>query len=312
MVKYTFLDLAEDVLKESEVALEPSEIWERAVEKQLSKKLTTQGKTPWATLATRLYVDTKDNPGTRFVRIGENPVLFGLKGRGYGPRNDEDPLGEDKDFQGNGNGFTERELHPILAYFAYYYLNQVYVKTVYHEKSVKKIFNEWMHPDLVGVRFPEMGGEALELARLARLLPIRLFSFELKISLSFSNLRNAFFQAVSNSSWANYGYLAAAKISDDREFLSELKRLSDAFGIGVIRLDVNNPDDSEVVFQARERDGLDWHFINKLSNINKDFAHFLNDVKIDIDGKKIHKNEYDYIEDNVDKLKSKLAPKGQR
>lgn len=312
MAKYTFLDLAEEVLKASEVALAPSEIWKRAVESGLSEKLKTQGKTPWVSLASRLYVDTKDNPGTRFVRLGESPVLFGLKSAGHQLEKVEDISENENGFLGGGKNIKERDLHPFLAYFAFFYLDRVYVKTIYHEKSLKKSFSEWMHPDLVGVRFPEMGDGALELARATGSLPIRLFSFELKIGLNFSNLREAFFQAVSNSSWANYGYLVAAEISDDQEFRSELRRLSDAFGIGVIELDLESPDDSGVVFQAREREALDWHFINKLSHLNEGFARFLNDVKIDIDGKKIHKTEYDEVEEDVDQLKSRLGPKGKK
>lgn len=312
MAKYTFLDLAEEVLQASEVALAPLEIWKRAVESGFSEKLKTQGKTPWVSLASRLYVDTKDNPSTRFVRLGESPVLFGLKGAGHQLKKVEDILENGDGFRGGSKGIKERDLHPFLAYFSFFYLDRVYVKTIYHEKSLKKSFSEWMHPDLVGVRFPETGDGALELARTTGSLPIRLFSFELKICLSFSNLREAFFQAVSNSSWASYGYLVAAEISDDQEFRSELRRLSDAFGIGVIRLDLESPDDSSVVFQAREREALDWHFINKLSHLNEGFARFLNDVKIDIDGKKIHKTEYDDVEEDVDQLKIKLGPQGKK
>jgi hypothetical protein len=74
------------------------------------------------------------------------------------------------------------------------------------------------------------------------------FSFELKKSLSFGNLREAFFQAVSNSSWANEGYLVAAEISQDEDFLSELRRLSSSFGIGVVQL--ADSDESGHLFQS--------------------------------------------------------------
>ena len=43
---------------------------------------------------------------------------------------------------------------------------------------------------------------------------VRLWSFEVKKELNVSNARKSFFQAVSNSSWANEGYLVATSISD--------------------------------------------------------------------------------------------------
>ena len=65
--------------------------------------------------------------------------------------------------------------------------------------------------------------------------------WSLKKRLSFSNLREAFFQAVSNSSWANEGYLVAADISTDEDFQAELHRLSASFGIAIIQLDIEQP-----------------------------------------------------------------------
>lgn len=40
----------------------------------------------------------------------------------------------------------------------------------------------------------------------------KIFSFELKLKLKFENLKEAYFQAVSNSSWVNEGYLVASDI----------------------------------------------------------------------------------------------------
>jgi hypothetical protein len=44
---------------------------------------------------------------------------------------------------------------------------------------------------------------------------LRLFSFEMKKNLIKANYREAYFQAVSNSSWAHEGYLVAADILQD-------------------------------------------------------------------------------------------------
>nr|WP_288977411.1 hypothetical protein [uncultured Blautia sp.] len=45
---------------------------------------------------------------------------------------------------------------------------------------------------------------------------------------------------MSNSSWAHEGYLVALKISEEPELMDELRRLNNAFGIGVIRLDAEH------------------------------------------------------------------------
>lgn len=62
----------------------------------------------------------------------------------------------------------------------------------------------------------------------------------MKKTLNFTNLREYYFQAVSNSSWANEGYIVALDIDEDDSFLAELKRLNNAFGIGVIKLNDEN------------------------------------------------------------------------
>ena len=50
-------------------------------------------------------------------------------------------------------------------------------------------------------------------------------------------LKKSYFQAVSNSSWANYGYLVALEISDNLK--DEMERLNQSFGIGIIELKSN-------------------------------------------------------------------------
>lgn len=44
-----------------------------------------------------------------------------------------------------------------------------------------------------------------------------------------------------------------------------------AHGIGFIRLDVDNPADSQVLIPARERDAIDWDMANRLATENRDF-----------------------------------------
>lgn len=83
---------------------------------------------------------------------------------------------------------------------------------------------------------------------------VRLWSFEVKKTLTVANIRKCFFQAVSNSSWAHEGYLVATAIADDR-VEQELRMLSALHGIGVILLDPENPSESEILLPAQKKPG---------------------------------------------------------
>ncbi|MCZ2208046.1 hypothetical protein, partial [Cylindrospermopsis raciborskii] len=94
----------------------------------------------------------------------------------------------------------------------------------------------------------------------------------------------------------NESYLVAAEVSEEEEFKNELSRLSTSFGIGVIKLSIEEPHSSEIIFPAKYRETLDWETINKLT-MNSDFKEFISTVKTDITSKKIHKKEYDEVID---------------
>ena len=185
----------------------------------------------------------------------------------------------------------------------------IYTKTIFHEKSRKNGYNEWIHPDMVGFYLPveDWKAEVIEFNRLSDNNSLRLYSFELKKSLDQSNYRESFFQAVSNSSWAHEGYLVAANILQNDDFLSELDRLASSFGIGIIQLDPADIDASSILYPARRREILDWETINKLCEQNRDFEKFLQDVKIDYESKRIHGQEYDEVHREIKSfIRSKL------
>ncbi|WP_375560670.1 hypothetical protein ACE193_23750 [Bernardetia sp. OM2101] len=163
----------------------------------------------------------------------------------------------------------------------------------------KKEYGEWIHPDMVGCHFSieDWQSELTEFSNTTGNPAFKLYSFELKRKITFTNLREVFFQTVSNSSWANESYLVAAEIDSDEEFSSELKRLSTSFGIGVIKLDIQDPDSSEIIFPAQTRDILDWEMMDKLTRMNKDFKEFLKRINNDIKSKEIRKEWYDKITD---------------
>jgi hypothetical protein len=137
--------------------------------------------------------------------------------------------------------------------------------------------------------------DLIELNKLSDNNTLRLFSFEIKKSLTKANYREAYFQAVSNSSWAHEGYLVATDILQDDEFLSEMERLTSSFGIGIIKLDPLDIDGSAILYPARIKNTLDWEAMNKLCEQNPDFKKFLQDVKIDFESKRVHRAEYDEV-----------------
>ena len=301
---YSILDFAEEVLLQAEIPLTISEIWNSGVNLHFDEKLKLTGKTPINTLGAQFYVDVRDNQKSRFLKIGKHPARFFLAIR-------KDEL-SNKDFYQNEfleqkpsqevTEFNERALHPLLTYFVYANPSfsrgrAIYTKTIYHEKSKKSGYNEWLHPDMVGFYLPlsDWSESLIEFNKLSEHNVIKLFSFELKKFINKGNYREAYFQAVSNSSWANEGYLVTADISEDDDLLAELERLNMSFGIGIIFLNLNDFDASKVLFPARIKPNLDWETMNKLCETNPDFMQFLKDVRIDFQSAKIHKSEYDAI-----------------
>jgi hypothetical protein len=287
----TFLQLAQRVLSESEKPLSVEQIWQIAMDKKYSDELNSIGKTPLHTLGAQLYVNVKTGSSSIFAAVGSRPKCFYLKEK-ESHIQFEAHAEEDKKLTGKVS-FQEKQLHPFLAYFAQYEL-EAFTKTINHSKSSKSSFGQWMHPDMVGCYFPEWKSATKELSQALGHSSVKIFSFELKRDLSFSNLRESFFQAVSNSSWANEGYLAAAQISQDREFQNELERLSESFGIGVIQIDISDPDSTKILFPSRERE-IDWESANKICELNPDFESFLQRVKIDFTSNVRHQKEYDDV-----------------
>ena len=105
---------------------------------------------------------------------------------------------------------------------------------------------------------------------------LKIHSYELKKEITTDyELKKCFFQAVSNSSWANYSYLVAFKISDN--LLEELERLNNSFGIGFIQLN-SNPEKSRIMFSPKDKQ-LDFKTVERLCNINPDFKVFIKQIE---------------------------------
>jgi hypothetical protein len=117
---HDFLELSEKIMREEQRPLSQKEIWDIAKEKGYNKSVVTKGKTPWATIGSKLYVDIRDNPAkTKFIKLKEKPTRFFLKELHY----DSNPVIYSPTSEGKhpGINFKERDLHKYLSYFVYNY-----------------------------------------------------------------------------------------------------------------------------------------------------------------------------------------------
>jgi uncharacterized protein len=139
--------------------------------------------------------------------------------------------------------------------------------------------NKWLHPDIVGMEAQAQNW--IELVRQCAMeLPARkarLVSLEVKVRLTPATIRESFFQAVSNSLWANTAYLVATEVEGD-DTLAELRMLCGLHGVGYIALDPETPQESRILIPAKVREEIDWASADRLARENADFQTYLDHV----------------------------------
>ena len=261
------------VLSENNKAMKPSDICDYAIKKEM-------------------YYGESKTPLTTFHALcgeySKNGILFREKNDNnewvyYIPNTFDNIENKTKTFP--KSDYRELDLHYLLSVFLSEFIGgkNILNKTINHNSSNKKDKdNNWIHPDMVGVDFLDFkeGSSKQLLKHIDVKSSFNLYSFEIKKQITNdSELKEYFFQAVSNSSWANYGYLVAMNITDNVRI--ELYRLSEAYGIGVILLK-GTAWSSQVLSPAKYKD-LDFKVIDKLSSVNKDFKSFIESVNNIID-----------------------------
>ena len=196
----------------------------------------------------------------------------------------------------------EYALYPKLCSFLYSN-NNIYPKRIDEKTSSNnkgKKGNIWLHPDIVGLEFLASNYDEHIREFMNNVAPVEkiaLYSYEVKINLTKSNVRECFVQAATNSSWANFGYLVASEIDED--VMSECKLLANQFGIGLIRLDTEEPTEkSTIVIQAQQKN-LNWQTIDRIYRENKDFKVFIKYVNNSIKTNEVNPKDWD-IEDIED------------
>lgn len=315
MARLTLLQAAAYVAHQSAIPMTAPELWQAIVAHDLHTLVRCTSKTPDRSVGAMIYIQIRDDPEPFFKQVSSSPPQFELI-EGKTPvaaieraiqalrsSTDGDKAGDQTTGSRRRLPFKERDTHPFLSHFAHHHMDQLYTRTIHHETSQRR-YGQWVHPDIVGFRFPFGKGHN----DLIRVMGgpdkvLTLASFELKRNLHLANLRESFFQAVSNSSWAHEGYLVASIVDKSPLFMTELHRLSTSFGIGVIELCLNDPSQSSILLPAAARSGIDFTAANKLANENPDFSAFLRNVRIDVDAGYIHVGEYDAILSGDDLIK---------
>ncbi|WQX96306.1 COG2958 family protein [Helicobacter pylori] len=289
--------------------ISPTEVYDKAKELfekgEITKMFDYGGNTPDRSVSASIYTALNKGEELPFFKVQEKPALIALKSAAK-----ELGLNAQKPSAPSVKIARERGLHPFLTYMAFHNENlKCYTKTIFHEESSKspKGMDRWLYPDMVGVRFlhAELSNENLiAFSKKFDTLPVKLVSFELKKEISVNNCRECYFQAISNSSWANEGYLVGCNINtQDTELMDLLKRLHASFGIGVIDLRTNE-DKSAILLNAKYKEKIDYTVALELSEKNPKFRGFLKSVvDYDPDFPNRYKDEFDEV-----KKKEELYP----
>lgn len=198
-----------------------------------------------------------------------------------------------------GNRYRESDLYPMLSEFLWSELN-IYSKRIDEKKSHNKQGpkgNKWLYPDIVGLDdlSREWHREVKDCIQCYSDKKTKLWSFEVKLLVNRSNIREVFFQTVSNSSWANFAYLVAGEIEGSAT-LKELRMLSSLHGVGFIKLNTETPSESEIMIPAKEKTQVDWENINRLVEENADFKDYIKFIRQFYQTGEIKQSDWNSIE----------------
>ncbi|OOQ27849.1 COG2958 family protein [Helicobacter pylori] len=303
------IEIIQSVLEAIKEPIKVTLVYDKAKELFEKGEITNMfdcgGETPHQSVSAYIYTALNKGEELPFLKTQEKPVLIALKDAAKEPF-----LNTEKISAPSAKIAHERDLHPFLTYMAIHNENlKCYTKTIFHEESVKspKGMDRWLYPDMVGVRFlhAELSNENLiAFSKKFDTLPVKLVSFELKKEISVNNCRECYFQAISNSSWANEGYLVGHHIdTHNPQLMDLLKRLHASFGIGVIDLRTDE-DKSATLLNAKYKEKIDYTVALELSTKNEKFSGFLKSVvDYDPDFPNRYKDEFDEV-----KKKEELYP----
>lgn len=158
----------------------------------------------------------------------------------------------------------------------------------------------WKYPDVVVLEWRQdlvderldLRREMLQVTQSLAEQPFSLTSVELKVEVSLSGFRQAFFQCLSNSRWAHVPCLAVAAHITDQLLADELRRLGTSYGVRVVTCGLS-PEaldalpavgddafadaagqplkDMRVLAVGERRAFLDWEHARGMSDASPDF-----------------------------------------
>ena len=282
-MKKTLNSIVVDILKETGKSLTAREISEIIIKKEPefceNKKKNTTKKTNESLISQLIAEIGSHYPQIQkynILRTADRPKKLFFNKMDSHDENIKSKKNEYKIIQNIQS--TEHELYPKLAE----YCNSIGIKTlrIDDKKSPKtngQNHNKWLHADVVGFKdlSQKYSFETKNSFNAYANEKSVLYSFEVKKGrITDSVLREYFFQAVSNSSWANYSYLVAEEIEENAK--EELQLLCASFNVGFIQLNKDDPKESDIVIHA-PKTNLDWDMMDRIS-INSDFKQFLYNI----------------------------------
>ena len=194
---------------------------------------------------------------------------------------------------------SEKDMHEVFQHYAYTVLG-IKAMTLIHTEGRRRPrgFNEWIYPDMVGLH-DQRPNFRTRIAQDNAPMSVSTYSFELKLLIEESDYRKKFFQAVSNSKWANHAYLVVCRIVGDDQFRRRIFGLCELHGIGIIELlnddgSINSLNGHHVI--ARH-DDVDWLQVDYLSEQLEKFKNFIEEYIRGDSGDRI---EYALFDDPVD------------
>lgn len=156
------------------------------------------------------------------------------------------------------------------------FCNYIGIKTINFDNNS----NNWLCGEVLGFQkipqdFAESAKKVLEEYNYEN---IYLYSFDIQNEkLNNKNLRQNFFRSVSNSSWANYSYIAAEDIDED--IMEELEFLCQKFKMGFIKIDKSEPVESKILIKA-PKTSLDSVMVGYIAKENTKFKQIVKNATL--------------------------------
>ncbi len=258
MKKYTMLNLIDEVLSSTNEPLSYRQIWGKSLDMGLDKKWSTRGVAPEATVSGTLTREDS-NPNSKYLLVHKSPKKYTMK--------------KQTDIAPQTISKHAKIIESLERYLSKNEKLSCYLKDLNPQDS-------WFCPHVIGVSYPILKhkNSNFVLDDFSQHKSVKFFAFSIEESLSPTNLRESFFKAVSNSSWADESFLVCQtfdKIDDMETFCDNLRALSKAYNISIIKLDKGGELFTHIPAQKLH---ADWDTINQLCEYAREINDFIGEI----------------------------------